>query len=161
MRFTAEVSCQAPWGELMAVGDAIWDELLNIDVVHLDYVKENVFTICFRGVTDLDEMPQVWAWHLAVGVWEKLGHFLTLEVLILSPSGRTLMYLFDDEGEYDAHKIAGRPQDPWPELEPHIIDYLPLMSVGAKTKDSTKSISEIIKSFFDPEALKGIMRKEK
>ena len=45
------------------------------------------------------------------------------------------MYLFDDEGEYDAHKIAGRPQDPWPELEPHIIDYLPLMSVGAKTKD--------------------------
>ena len=58
MRFTAEVSCQAPWGELMAVGDAIWDELLNIDVVHLDYVKENVFTICFRGSPTWTKCPR-------------------------------------------------------------------------------------------------------
>lgn len=123
MRFTAEVSCRAHWEELLKVGDAVREELpFHVSRIHPMPVLGGYCTVTMRGTTDLDEMPHVWAWHLAVRVWEKIGHFLTLEVLILSPSGRNLMYLFDDEGEYDAHKIEGKLHDPWPELEPHIVD---------------------------------------
>jgi hypothetical protein len=133
----------------MAVGDAIRHELLFVDVSAMEHVAQNVFDISFRGTTDLDEMPQVWAWHLAVQVWEKLGHFLVLEVLILSPSGRTLMYLFDDEGEYDAHKIEGKLKDPWPELEPHIIDNdLVMLRVTTPQKPLPAVVQSWIRNYF-------------
>ena len=123
MKFNAVLTVAVPVEDIAVLDEAVYEELMFND--YEARCVNGECTATYRGSTDLDEMPWIWAKNVAQHLWRHVGHFLSVAVLISSPSGKTLRYVFDDEGEYEAMKIEevrALHRDLCPELEPQIID---------------------------------------
>lgn len=127
--------------------------------------KTGTRTLGCYGRADVPGPLYGWATSLTHVLWRECGHYLstTFKTHRLLDDARVypryVEYIFDDEGEHDAMKIEDAKRalvNPWPELEPHIID----QEISVLTTKPKRTLREILEDFFDPAALGRLNRSE-